>query len=57
MQDMEHELEVTTQLHELCSEYERQMEEWVQSILLSIDFVFFFLSNRIKHFQSSEILS
>jgi hypothetical protein len=27
VQSVEHELDATTQLHELCSEYERQMEE------------------------------
>ncbi|KAF3447246.1 hypothetical protein FNV43_RR12426 [Rhamnella rubrinervis] len=32
LKGMEHELEVTTQLHELCSEYERQMEEMAEEI-------------------------
>lgn len=29
MQSIEHELEVTVRVHEVRSEYERQMEEWV----------------------------
>ncbi|XP_062164837.1 kinesin-like protein KIN-4C [Alnus glutinosa] len=32
IQSIEHELDVTTRLHELCSEYERQMEEMAEEV-------------------------
>lgn len=31
MQTVEHELEVTVRVHEVRSEYERQIEEWVHA--------------------------
>lgn len=33
MQAIEHELEVTVRVHEVRSQYERQMEEWVSLFL------------------------
>ena len=44
MQAIEHELEVTVRVHEVRSEYERQMEEYV---LFFMDL--FFFSNEILH--------
>lgn len=35
MQAIEHELEVTVNVHEVRAEYERQMEEWVELFIYS----------------------
>ena len=50
MQVIEHELEVTVRVHEVRSEYERQMEEYVFFILLLVHkfFLNFSISNADK---------